>query len=96
MLARRLGIAVARVVAGVVLGPAGLLVAALIILADGVLVAGLAIVTVVHAHPPIGALGFAPQNSWVPSIPIRCTSTMFNTIDFAVAVPTPTGPPDAL
>ena len=47
------------------------------------------------AHPPIGARGFAPQNSCVPSIPMRCTSTMFNTIDFAVAVPTPTGPPRA-
>ena len=47
-------------------------------------------------QPPIGALGFAPQKIWVPSMPIRCTSTMFSTIDFAVAVPTPTGPPDAL
>ena len=44
-------------------------------------------------HPPIGARGFAPQKSCVPSIPMRCTSTMFSTIDFAVAVPTPTGPP---
>ena len=49
-----------------------------------------------HAHPPIGARGLAPQKSWVPSIPMRCTSTMFRTIDFAVAVPTPTGPPPAL
>ena len=32
----------------------------------------------------------------VPSIPMRCTSTMFKTIDLAVAVPTPTGPPPAL
>ena len=49
-----------------------------------------------HRHPPIGARGLAPQNSWVPSIPMRCTSTMLSTIDFAVAVPTPTGPPLAL
>ena len=49
-----------------------------------------------HSQPPIGARGFAPQNSWVPSIPMRCTSTMLTTIDFAVAVPTPTGPPPAL
>ena len=47
-------------------------------------------------QPPIGARGFAPQNSCVPSIPMRCTSTMLSTIDFAVAVPTPTGPPLAL
>ena len=43
-----------------------------------------------------GLVGFAPQKSCVPSIPMRCTSTMFSTIDFAVAVPTPTGPPPAL
>ena len=43
-----------------------------------------------------GARGLAPQKSCVPSIPMRCTSTMFSTIDFAVAVPTPTGPPLAL
>jgi hypothetical protein len=49
-----------------------------------------------HRQPPIGARGFAPQNSWVPSIPIRCTSTMLSTIDFAVARPTPTGPPLAV
>src|SRR3954447_1517731 len=49
-----------------------------------------------HRHPPMGARGFAPQKICVPSIPIRCTSTMFSTIDFAVAVPTPTGPPDAV
>ena len=49
-----------------------------------------------HGQPPMGARGFAPQKIWVPSMPIRCTSTMFSTIDFAVAVPTPTGPPDAL
>ena len=49
-----------------------------------------------HGQPPIGARGFAPQKIWVPSMPIRCTSTMLSTIDFAVAVPTPTGPPDAL
>ena len=30
-----------------------------------------------HRHPPIGARGFAPQNSWVPSMPMRCTRTMF-------------------
>jgi hypothetical protein len=48
-----------------------------------------------HRQPPIGARGFAPQKSWVPSMPTRCTSTMFSTIDFAVARPTPTGPPDA-
>src|SRR5207302_763479 len=47
-------------------------------------------------QPPIGARGFDPQKTWVPSIPTRCTSTVFNTIDFAVAVPTPTGPPEAL
>ncbi len=47
-------------------------------------------------HPPIGARGFAPQNTCVPSMPTRCTSTMLSTIDFAVAVPTPTGPPLAL
>ena len=49
-----------------------------------------------HRQPPIGARGLAPQKTCVPSIPMRCTSTMFNTIDFAVAVPTPTGPPLAL
>ena len=49
-----------------------------------------------HGQPPIGARGLAPQKTWVPSIPIRCTSTMLSTIDFAVAVPTPTGPPLAL
>src|SRR5262245_40665778 len=49
-----------------------------------------------HRHPPMGARGLAPQKICVPSIPIRCTSTMFSTIDFAVAVPTPTGPPDAV
>ena len=49
-----------------------------------------------HAHPPMGAFGFAPQKICVPSMPIRCTITMFSTIDFAVAVPTPTGPPLAV
>ena len=49
-----------------------------------------------HDQPPIGALGLAPQKSCVPSIPMRCTATMLRTIDFAVAVPTPTGPPLAL
>jgi hypothetical protein len=48
------------------------------------------------AQPPIGARGLAPQNSCVPSIPIRCTETMLTTIDLAVAVPTPTGPPLAV
>ena len=47
-------------------------------------------------HPPIGARGFAPQKTCVPSIPTRCTSTMLSTIDLAVAVPTPTGPPLAV
>jgi hypothetical protein len=46
-------------------------------------------------QPPMGARGLAPQKTWVPSIPIRWMSTMFTTIDFAVAVPTPTGPPPA-
>jgi hypothetical protein len=49
-----------------------------------------------HAHPPIGALGLEPQKTWVPTIPTRCTRTVFSTIDLAVAVPTPTGPPDAV
>ena len=49
-----------------------------------------------HCQPPIGARGFAPQNTSVPIIPIRCTKTMLRTIDFAVAVPTPTGPPEAV
>ena len=49
-----------------------------------------------HCQPPMGARGFAPQKIWVPSMPMRWTSTMLSTIDFAVAVPTPTGPPDAL
>ena len=47
-------------------------------------------------QPPIGARGFAPQNSCVPSIPMMCTETMLTTIDLAVAVPTPTGPPLAV
>jgi hypothetical protein len=47
-------------------------------------------------QPPMGARGFDPQNTCVPSIPTRCTSTVFKTIDLAVAVPTPTGPPEAL
>ena len=50
----------------------------------------------VSVQPPMGARGLAPQKSCVPSMPIRCTSTMLSTIDFAVAVPTPTGPPLAL
>ena len=47
-------------------------------------------------HPPIGARGLAPQKTCVPSIPMMCTSTMLSTIDLAVALPTPTGPPEAL
>jgi hypothetical protein len=47
-------------------------------------------------YPPIGARGFPPQNTCVPSIPINVTKTRLSTIDFAVAVPTPTGPPLAL
>jgi hypothetical protein len=47
-------------------------------------------------HPPMGALGFAPQKTRVPIIPMMCTRTMLSTIDFAVAVPTPTGPPEAV
>ena len=72
----------------------------------GVLDAGRALLTRVplvlvvalhgHGQPPMGARGFAPQKIWVPSMPMRCTRTMFSTIDLAVAVPTPTGPPDAL
>ena len=49
-----------------------------------------------HRHPPIGAFGLKPQNTCVPSMPTRCTPTVLKTIDFAVAVPTPTGPPDAV
>ena len=49
-----------------------------------------------HPQPPIGARGFAPQKTRVPSIPITCTKTMFRAIDFAVAAPTPTGPPEAV
>src|SRR6476620_10661284 len=47
-------------------------------------------------QPPMGAREFAPQNSCVPSMPMMSTITMLTTIDFAVAVPTPTGPPLAL
>jgi hypothetical protein len=47
-------------------------------------------------QPPMGALGLAPQKTRVPIIPMMCTRTMFKTIDFAVAVPTPTGPPEAV
>src|SRR5262249_26350428 len=67
--------------------------------AGGALLSGVPLIFVglfAHRHPPMGARGFAPQKICVPSIPIRCTSTMFSTIDFAVAVPTPTGPPDAV
>ena len=48
------------------------------------------------AQPPIGARGLAPQKTRVPSIPMMWTKTMFRTIDLAVAVPTPTGPPEAV
>jgi hypothetical protein len=47
-------------------------------------------------HPPIGAFGLKPQNTCVPSMPTRWIATVFRTIDFAVAVPTPTGPPLAV
>jgi hypothetical protein len=47
-------------------------------------------------HPPIGARGLEPQKTCVPTMPTTCTSTVLSTIDFAVAVPTPTGPPEAL
>ena len=47
-------------------------------------------------HPPIGVRGLVPQNTCVPSIPIIVTSTRFSTIDLAVALPTPTGPPEAV
>ena len=49
-----------------------------------------------RTHPPIGALGLAPQNNCVPSIATTCTPTMLTIIDFAVATPTPTGPPLAV
>ena len=48
------------------------------------------------AQPPIGARGFAPQKTTVPSMPMMWTTMMLKTIDFAVAVPTPTGPPEAV
>ncbi len=44
----------------------------------------------------MGALGLAPQKSWLPSIPITWMSTRFKTMDLAAAVSTPTGPPPAL
>jgi hypothetical protein len=47
-------------------------------------------------YPPMGALGLRPQKICDPIMPIRCTSTMFRIIDFAVALPTPTGPPEAV
>jgi hypothetical protein len=47
-------------------------------------------------YPPIGARGLAPQKICDPIIPIRCTRTMFRIIDLAVALPTPTGPPEAV
>jgi hypothetical protein len=48
------------------------------------------------SYPPMGAFGLKPQKICVVTIPIRCTATVLKTIDFAVAVPTPTGPPDAV
>ena len=48
------------------------------------------------SQPPIGALGLAPQKTTVPSMPRMWTATMLKTIDLAVAVPTPTGPPEAV
>ncbi len=47
-------------------------------------------------QPPIGARGFAPQKTTVPSMPMMWTRMMLTTIDWAVAVPTPTGPPEAV
>ena len=47
-------------------------------------------------QPPIGALGLAPQKTRVPVIPMMWTKTMLRAIDFAVAAPTPTGPPEAV
>ena len=47
-------------------------------------------------QPPIGARGFEPQKTTVPSMPMMWTRTMLKTIDLAVAVPTPTGPPEAV
>jgi TolA-binding protein len=47
-------------------------------------------------EPPIGSRGLAPQKTTVPSMPRMWTATMLKTIDFAVAVPTPTGPPLAV
>src|SRR5436305_6046996 len=52
--------------------------------------------SIVHPQPPIGARGLAPQKIWVQIIPIRCMATILSTIDFAVAAPTPTGPPPAV
>ena len=49
-----------------------------------------------HGHPPIGALGLVPQKICVPTMPTRWTITVLSTIDLAVAVPTPTGPPLAV
>ena len=40
--------------------------------------------------------GFDPQKICVPTMPMMCTITVLSTIDFAVAVPTPTGPPPAV
>ena len=46
-------------------------------------------------QPPIGARGLPPQKIWVVSRPMRWMPTMLATIAFAVARPTPTGPPPA-
>ena len=40
--------------------------------------------------------GLSPRRSGCRPCPTRCTITVFSTIDFAVAVPTPTGPPLAV
>ena len=55
-----------------------------------------AVLVLDQRQPPIGALGLAPQKTRVPNIPMMCTKTMLSTIDLAVAVPTPTGPPEAV
>jgi len=47
-------------------------------------------------QPPIGALGVEPQKITVPSMPMMWTRMMLTAIDCAVAVPTPTGPPEAV
>ena len=44
-------------------------------------------------NPRSAPAGWRPRRSAVPSMPRMWTATMLKTIDFAVAVPTPTGPP---